>query len=260
MCVYELQPASPPPYQAAPGCTDRFNAAPYLGCFEDRNNRRALPYEVHGKGLSAEFCGMKCNQAGYRYFAREWRGQCFCGDYVSAYCIIEVKIENDCMYICILFVFHSYTAHILLHVFYSSNINPIQDYDRYGPASNCNCCGRNVGANKMCVWDGEAGAVAGSGSGSGSGGETVGTPPTEPVPTTTTTTSEAPVITTDAPETTPGSMVEDETSDKNIVDVATGAGDFNTLVAAVEAAGLVDALSSGGPFTVLGKICVNAMC
>ena len=120
----------------------------------------------------------------------------------------------------------------------------------------------------MCVWDGEAGAVAGS------GGETIGTPPTEPVTTTTTTTTEAQVITTDAPvittdapatttdapETTPGSMVEDETSEKNIVDVATGAGDFNTLVAAVKAAGLVDALSSGGPFTVLGKICVNAVC
>ena len=154
---------------------------------------------------------------------------------------------------CILFVSYSCTRHL----FYSSNINPIQDYDRYGPASNCNCCGRNVGANKMCVWDGEAGAVAGN----GSGGETVGTPPTEPVTTTTTTTTEAkvittdaPVITTDVPETTPGSMVEDETSEKNIVDVATGAGDFNTLVAAVKAAGLVDALSSGAPFTVLGKI------
>ncbi len=109
----------------------------------------------------------------------------------------------------------------------------------------------------MCVWDGEAGAAV---TGSGSGGETVGTPPTEPVTTTTTTTeaqvitTDAPATTTDAPETTPGSMVEDDTSEMNIVDVATGAGDFNTLVAAVKAAGLVDTLSSGGPFTVLGKI------
>ena len=123
----------------------------------------------------------------------------------------------------------------------------------------------------MCVWDGEAGAAV---AGSGSGGETVGTPPTEPVTTTTTTTeaqvittdapvitTDAPATTTDAPETTPGAaMVEDETSEMNIVDVATGAGDFNTLVAAVKAAGLVDTLSSGGPFTVLGKICVNAVC
>jgi uncharacterized surface protein with fasciclin (FAS1) repeats len=36
-----------------------------------------------------------------------------------------------------------------------------------------------------------------------------------------------------------------------IVDVAVGAGSFNTLVAAVQAAGLVDALSAEGPLTVL---------
>lgn len=40
-----------------------------------------------------------------------------------------------------------------------------------------------------------------------------------------------------------------KTSEQNIVQVATGAG-FNTLVAAVKAAGLVDALSGTGPFTV----------
>ena len=37
---------------------------------------------------------------------------------------------------------------------------------------------------------------------------------------------------------------------KDIVDTAVGAGQFNTLVAAVEAAGLVDALKGEGPFTV----------
>ena len=36
----------------------------------------------------------------------------------------------------------------------------------------------------------------------------------------------------------------------DIVDVAVGAGSFKTLVAAVQAAGLVDALKSPGPFTV----------
>ena len=36
----------------------------------------------------------------------------------------------------------------------------------------------------------------------------------------------------------------------NIVEVAAGADDFTTLVAAVEAAGLVDTLSGPGPFTV----------
>jgi len=36
----------------------------------------------------------------------------------------------------------------------------------------------------------------------------------------------------------------------NIVEVAVGAGDFNTLVAAIQAAGLVDTLEGPGPFTV----------
>ncbi len=36
----------------------------------------------------------------------------------------------------------------------------------------------------------------------------------------------------------------------DIVDIAVSAGDFNTLVAAVQAAGLVDTLKSEGPFTV----------
>ncbi len=37
---------------------------------------------------------------------------------------------------------------------------------------------------------------------------------------------------------------------KDIVDTAAGAGSFNTLVAAVEAAGLVETLKGDGPFTV----------
>jgi len=39
-------------------------------------------------------------------------------------------------------------------------------------------------------------------------------------------------------------------SSKNIVETAVAAGDFNTLVEAVKAAGLVDTLSGPGPFTV----------
>ena len=52
---------------------------------------------------------------------------------------------------------------------------------------------------------------------------------------------------------TPGmgqSGVKDETSAPNIVQVAVGSKDHTTLVAAVKAAGLVDALSNAGPFTV----------
>jgi uncharacterized surface protein with fasciclin (FAS1) repeats len=44
---------------------------------------------------------------------------------------------------------------------------------------------------------------------------------------------------------------EPEPEPQDIVDVAVGAGTFNTLVAAVQAAGLEDVLRSDGPFTVL---------
>jgi len=57
-----------------------------------------------------------------------------------------------------------------------------------------------------------------------------------------TTTSEAPVS--------GQSGVVDETSNPNIVQVAVGSKDHTTLVAAVKAADLVDALSNAGPFTV----------
>lgn len=40
----------------------------------------------------------------------------------------------------------------------------------------------------------------------------------------------------------------------NIVEIAVGAGSFNTLVAAVQAANLVDALQSPGPFTVFAPV------
>ncbi|WP_366145160.1 fasciclin domain-containing protein [Maricaulis sp.] len=40
----------------------------------------------------------------------------------------------------------------------------------------------------------------------------------------------------------------------DIVDTAVGAGQFNTLVAAVQAAGLVDTLKGDGPFTVFAPI------
>ncbi len=47
----------------------------------------------------------------------------------------------------------------------------------------------------------------------------------------------------------PGLIAGDHKT-KDIVDTAVAAGSFNTLVAAVKAAGLVDTLKSPGPFTV----------
>ncbi len=46
------------------------------------------------------------------------------------------------------------------------------------------------------------------------------------------------------------SGVQDASSNPNIVQVAIGSKDHTTLVAAVKAGGLVDALSNAGPFTV----------
>ncbi|MCC7502320.1 MAG: fasciclin domain-containing protein [Flavobacteriales bacterium] len=46
------------------------------------------------------------------------------------------------------------------------------------------------------------------------------------------------------------STVQDDRSQKNVVGIAVGSADHTTLVAAVKAAELVDALSNAGPFTV----------
>ena len=47
-----------------------------------------------------------------------------------------------------------------------------------------------------------------------------------------------------------GSVKAQSMPDKDIVEIAASAGSFNTLVAAVKAAGLVDTLKGNGPFTV----------
>ena len=49
---------------------------------------------------------------------------------------------------------------------------------------------------------------------------------------------------------TAASVVGAKAADKDIVDTAVSAGSFNTLVAAVQAAGLVETLKGDGPFTV----------
>src|SRR5574343_506094 len=55
---------------------------------------------------------------------------------------------------------------------------------------------------------------------------------------------------TEATEQTGQSGVQDDVSNPNVVQVAVGSKDHSTLVAAVKAAELVDALSNAGPFTV----------
>lgn len=60
----------------------------------------------------------------------------------------------------------------------------------------------------------------------------------------------APTATPVPAEPTPEPEVEEPMAEMNIVETAIAAGNFTTLVAAVEAAGLVEALSGEGPFTV----------
>jgi len=50
------------------------------------------------------------------------------------------------------------------------------------------------------------------------------------------------------------STVQDDVSDPDVVRVAVGSEDHSTLVAAVQAAELVDALSNAGPFTVFAPV------
>src|SRR6187402_2108202 len=62
--------------------------------------------------------------------------------------------------------------------------------------------------------------------------------------------------TTAAPEAVGGgqSTVSDSESNPNVVQVAVGSADHSTLVAAVKAGELVDALSNAGPFTVFAPV------
>ncbi|WP_419842094.1 fasciclin domain-containing protein [Candidatus Poriferisodalis sp.] len=83
-------------------------------------------------------------------------------------------------------------------------------------------------------------------------------PPTtataEEMPPTTATTEEMPPTTAAAEEPSVDQREGSPSSDEmpgTIVEVAVASGQFPTLVAAVQAAGLVDALNSSGPFTVL---------
>lgn len=66
-------------------------------------------------------------------------------------------------------------------------------------------------------------------------------------------TQKAPEVNTETAQT-GQSGVQDAASNPNIVQVAVGSKDHTTLVAAVKAAELVDALSNAGPFTVFAPV------
>jgi len=72
-------------------------------------------------------------------------------------CLLHVYDAGDCILVLLVYVPSSDIS--------SSNQSK-QGYDKYGSATNCDCCGRDVGPNKMCVWQGEGGGggdVAGGG-------------------------------------------------------------------------------------------------
>ncbi len=69
-----------------------------------------------------------------------------------------------------------------------------------------------------------------------------------------TTTSDKKVAPTEASLDGGQSTVEDSESQKNVVQVAVASNDHTTLVAAVKAGELVDALSNAGPFTVFAPV------
>lgn len=103
----------------APGCgpSPGTHHSPYLGCYTDRSKSRAFPFELHENqsrirrlGHGALDCERECSNRGYRFFGREFRGQCFCGD-------------------------------------------ELESIVRYGVGDGCDCCGGDVGAGRMCVWE-----------------------------------------------------------------------------------------------------------
>jgi len=52
------------------------------GCFRDGEGSRDLPV-YKGLGLGLEECAQACE--GYRYFGRQWRQECWCGDTLGAH-------------------------------------------------------------------------------------------------------------------------------------------------------------------------------
>ena len=55
--------------------------APYIGCFVDPGNPRALPNKVVSSGdMTARGCKGVCEGEGYRYFGTEWGRECWCGN------------------------------------------------------------------------------------------------------------------------------------------------------------------------------------
>ena len=101
-----LQQYKPPPVlRQAPGCgpSPGTHHSPYLGCYADKPTDRAFPYELYSQyssnsykrlGNSVLTCEVECTKLGYRYFGREYKGQCFCGNEIQR--IVRYGVDNGC--------------------------------------------------------------------------------------------------------------------------------------------------------------------
>ena len=80
----------------APGCgqSTGTNHSIYLGCYDDQQDDRAFPFQVPSNGHGSLDCERECTTRGYRYFGRQFKGQCFCGSNFSQ--IVRHGIESDC--------------------------------------------------------------------------------------------------------------------------------------------------------------------
>ena len=80
----------------APGCGQSTGThhSKYLGCYNDRQDDRAFPIQIPSNGHSSSKCERECTSRRYRYFGRQFKGQCFCGsDYIQ---IVRHGIDTGC--------------------------------------------------------------------------------------------------------------------------------------------------------------------
>ena len=103
---------------AAPGCgpTSGTHHSPYIGCYTEKISDRAFPYQLYANSPT------KNKGHGALDCERECSSK--------GYRYIGRQFKGQCF--C---------------------GNELDDIVRYGTDSGCNCCGYNVGANKMCVWE-----------------------------------------------------------------------------------------------------------
>ena len=105
---------------AAPGCgpTSGTHHSPYIGCYTDKLSDRAFPFQLYADSSTTN----KDKGHGALDCERECTSR--------GYRYIGREFKGQC--------------------FCGNNLD---DIVRHGMDSGCNCCGYNVGSNKMCVWE-----------------------------------------------------------------------------------------------------------